>query len=234
MIEDLAVKKTTPKTEVDKKKAERKAWLCVKRLLHDTHPRMADPDWQYKILRKGKPISLTGSLGGQYMVYPNGRVVDLGIENNNPELGRVYGTGMPMPDALATIIAWILHDEATIKKRWGCGSIRVASDQEIRNEDADFDRRYVYAESGSSFSSIASMLIPMIVMIPMLVVILPMIMQAAGALNKATNSTTTANNSTLLATSLPAEFVNFVSSPIFLIFMLLPIFAVFIWRFMEN
>jgi len=100
------------------KNARTKALLYLKEVIGD--------DAKFNRLNDGEPIDVTGSLGGKYILYPNGHVIRLG--KDEPKLGKLHeNSGMPFPDVLSTVYMWITHDEAKFLRNWGCGNISVTN-----------------------------------------------------------------------------------------------------------
>jgi len=100
---------------MSKPTASQKGWLLVKDSLNDIN--------LYRKLKNGYPITITGSEGTPYVLYPNGRFVKIGMKQ--PELGSIKGSKYVKPDYLATIINWIKYDEKTLQKNWECGNFQV-------------------------------------------------------------------------------------------------------------
>jgi len=102
-------------------KPTERAWEYLRTLM--------DNEADYLALRNGDSIVLTGSLGGRYVLYPNGHVVRL--DKDAPKLGNISKTSsMPYPDVLATVFMWITKDEAAFRERWECGSLHVVNQEE--------------------------------------------------------------------------------------------------------
>lgn len=78
-------------------------------------------------LRNGNFVTITGSLGGKYIIYPNGHVVRL--DKREPIQGKLLKSyTMPYPDVLSTMCAWIMYDEARFLENWGCGNISAVEE----------------------------------------------------------------------------------------------------------
>ena len=103
--------------EVNLLNPEAKAWQYFKELLGD--------DEKYFTLKtKKEPISVDGSDGGKYFLYPNGNLAR--IDKDRPLIGRIlFGKQMPLPDFLTTILVWITKNEHVLKQKWKCGTLSI-------------------------------------------------------------------------------------------------------------
>lgn len=110
-----------------KSKTER-AWLLVKDVLEDEEA--------YLTLKQGFPIPVTGSKGNIYVLYPSGKFIKANKKKAEAEIGSIVNTGeFASPDYLATIIAWIKHNEAKLEKDWRCGNFSIRTGIRHRRED---------------------------------------------------------------------------------------------------
>jgi len=94
-----------------------KAWSFFKQILDDEEK-------YTKFKDNNKPIQVTGDLGGEYFLYPNGSIVR--IDDNSPMVGNVYfNDQIHRVDFLSTVLLWIKHNEQKLRQVWGCGGLSV-------------------------------------------------------------------------------------------------------------
>ena len=115
---------------------EDKAWKYCRELLDD--------DEKYiKLRTKNEHITIKGSDGGEYVLYPNGEIVRL--DKAYAKLGRISKTSrMPLPDHFSALIVWIKYNEKELKRRWGCGNISFIYNEQPSNREIIRDVEPLY------------------------------------------------------------------------------------------
>lgn len=111
-----------------------RGWILVRDVLGDEE--------KYLALKQGFPITLKGNLGTDFILYPNGHFVKLG--KDKPSTAKMDVSGkFVKPDYLATIIAYIIHNQKYIETKWGCGHFRL---KDFMSPEEREERRRRYEE----------------------------------------------------------------------------------------
>jgi hypothetical protein len=192
---------------------EEKAWQFVRDTLKD--------EKKFGILRAGGYIHLTGNKGTNYLLYSSGHIVKLAADT--PVLGKmIVQKDFAAPDYLATLIAWILHDEETLEKQWGCGNIYMDqdADEELAEDQIKTVRR-VYGRRRRR-RSLWDRLTHFFPFVAMIIVIIAIGTVVPFALNQSQPETAEAQENP----GTTNEFTKFIESPAQFLMMALPLIII--------
>lgn len=217
--------------DIVKHDSEEKAWQYLREIMHN--------DEQYERLRNGLSIEVVGSEAGHYIVYPNGHVVRLDVDE--PALGRIHQSRMlPFPDVLCTIYAWITHDEKRFRKNWGCGNIHVRTKEEDQREREELHEN-LYEYHPHHYHSVfpdgfTSFLIALPICAIIAFFVFPTFLGALNTANNPANSTVVSNATTpSIANATITAFTSLsFGSPFFLVFITLPLFIIVAYLLLSH